>query len=204
MIINPKDLSASAIYHIITQTLIPRPIAWALTENKSGNFNLAPFSYFAGVSSAPPILMLSIGKKPDGTEKDTRINIKHSKKVVIHIAHGEQAHALNASSATKPYGDSEIEQLDLSLTMLENFSLPRLTDCYVAFGCELYEQLEIGDEQQAVFFVEVKTLYIADDKVSVTEKNRLKIDAHALNPIARLGGGEFSLIQKPFFLKRPK
>lgn len=202
MHIDPTDLSANAIYHIITQTLIPRPIAWVLTQNQSGNYNLAPFSYFTGVCSTPPILMLSIGKKPDGTEKDTRVNIKTSKKTVIHIASSAHNEALNDSSASLDYGESELERAELVLATFEGFDLPRLKDCAVAYGCELYEYLEIGHHQQGILFVEVKRLYINDEVVE-TDGKHLNISAEEIDPLARLGGGEYCKITNRFNLKRP-
>ena len=68
-----STLSANQRYHLMTQTIIPRPIAWVLTDSNNGSFNLAPFSYFTAVSSAPPMLMLSVGKKPNG-DKQRHVN----------------------------------------------------------------------------------------------------------------------------------
>ena len=70
-----SELSPNRVYYTMIQTLVPRPIAWVLTDNGNDSFNLAPFSYFNGVASDPPLLMISVGKKPDGTLKDTRTNI---------------------------------------------------------------------------------------------------------------------------------
>ncbi len=53
-------LAPTQIYHLMTQTVVPRPIAWALTESSEKEYNLAPFSYFTPVSSNPPVLMLSV------------------------------------------------------------------------------------------------------------------------------------------------
>ncbi|MBF0322089.1 MAG: hypothetical protein HQL62_03935, partial [Magnetococcales bacterium] len=50
MEIDLRGLSANQVYHHMNQTLVPRPIAWVLTENASGSLNLAPFSYFNGVT----------------------------------------------------------------------------------------------------------------------------------------------------------
>jgi flavin reductase (DIM6/NTAB) family NADH-FMN oxidoreductase RutF len=58
-----SDFTAAQRYHLMTQTIIPRPIAWALTDSDNGSYNLAPFSYFTAVSSEPALLMLSVGKK---------------------------------------------------------------------------------------------------------------------------------------------
>lgn len=73
MDINLDDLSSTEVYYTMTETLVPRPIAWVLSENLSGSYNLAPFSYFTAVCSNPPLIMISVGKKPDGSPKDTGV-----------------------------------------------------------------------------------------------------------------------------------
>ena len=71
-----STLSPTQAYHTVIQTLIPRPVAWVLSENDNSSLNIAPFSYFTAVSSEPPILMFSVGKKPsDHQRKDTARNI---------------------------------------------------------------------------------------------------------------------------------
>jgi len=42
MDINLDDLSSTEVYYTMTETLVPRPIAWVLSENLSGSYNLAP------------------------------------------------------------------------------------------------------------------------------------------------------------------
>ena len=74
MYLNLSDLSASQVYHTLTQTLIPRPVAWVLSDSGNDGLNLAPFSYFNAVCSDPPLVMISVGKKPDGNQKDTCSN----------------------------------------------------------------------------------------------------------------------------------
>jgi flavin reductase (DIM6/NTAB) family NADH-FMN oxidoreductase RutF len=43
------------IYITMTQTVIPRPIAWILSENPDQSLNLAPYSYFNAVCSDPMV-----------------------------------------------------------------------------------------------------------------------------------------------------
>ena len=69
MIVELHSLTPAQVYLHMIQVLVPRPIAWVLSENASGSFNLAPFSYFNAVCSDPPLIMLSVGKKPDGSFK---------------------------------------------------------------------------------------------------------------------------------------
>lgn len=198
-----SEFSSSERYHLMTQTIIPRPIAWALTDSGNNSYNLAPFSYFTAVSSQPALLMLSVGKKGNGDNKDTLTNILNNNKMVIHIAANQQAELVTQTAKTLAHGESEIVDAGLTTTDFEQFSLPRLSDCDVAFGCELYEIKQLGDAQQTLIFVEIKQLYINDRVVSKDAKERLKIDAGKISPLARLGGGEYAAIAEPFTLQRP-
>ena len=121
MILDFEELTASQRYFQTIQTLLPRPIAWVLSENEGGGFNLAPFSYFTAVCSEPPLVMFSAGKKSETEFKDTVANIKVRKHFVIHIPSRNDLKAMNASSATLPAGVSEVEQLGLKLVEFDGF-----------------------------------------------------------------------------------
>ncbi len=145
MNLNIAEFSPNQRYHLMTQTIIPRPIAWALTDSGNSSFNLAPFSYFTAVSSAPPILMLSVGKKPNGGDsKDTLVNIINNKQVVIHITSAQHAALVTQTSQTLAHGESELTEAKIATTEFVGFSLPRIAQCDIAYGCELYEIKELG------------------------------------------------------------
>lgn len=204
MNLNFSDYSPNQRYHLMTQTIIPRPIAWALTDSGNGSFNLAPFSYFTAVSSAPPILMLSVGKKPNGDDKDTLANVINNKKMVIHIASEQHASLVTQTAQTLAHGESELTASEIETTDFANFSLPRVAQCDIAYGCELYEIKALGDVPQSLIFVEVKQVYINDNIADVDERQRIKVHADKILPLARLGGAEYATINKPFDITRPK
>ena len=189
------------------QTVIPRPIAWVLSENESGNFNLAPFSYFTAVASDPALIMFSIGKKLDEDQqdinKDTLKNIQNRKDFVVHIAHAELVNELNASAANLAYGESELDSSGLSTTPMDDFRLPRVTEAKIAFACSLYEIKEIGNKPMSLVFGEIHNAYICDSIIEQQE-NRNSINANALNPLARLGGNDYTSIQAALTIDRPK
>jgi flavin reductase (DIM6/NTAB) family NADH-FMN oxidoreductase RutF len=203
MILQLDQYSANATYFLMTQTLLPRPIAWVLSENETGNYNLAPFSYFNAICSEPPLIMLSIGKKPDGTEKDTRRNIKQRKHFTVHIADARSLDALNQSSATLDKNESELEQLQLTTTGFEGAALPRLSACKIAYACTLHAIHEIGTLPQAVIYGEVKSIYIDDSIVTSNDKGRIKVHADRLQPISRLGADEYMQAGEVISIKRP-
>ena len=201
MNIDFSTLSPNQTYHTIIQTIIPRPIAWVLSENGNGSLNLAPFSYFTPVSSAPPILMISVGNKSANQKKDTARNIIEKKRCVVHIADQSLVEPMNASAQPLGNNESEIELLGLETTEFEGSTLPRLKDASVAYACELYEMKEMGDAPMSLLFLEIKHAYISDEIAAQNEKH-LSIDASKLDPVARLGGNDYAGLSEPYTLER--
>ena len=219
MDIDLAALPANEIYHLMTQTVIPRPIAWILTMNQagkvdpgsvesdisgSGSYNLAPFSFFNALASAPPTLMVSIGKKPDGHLKDTRANLTTGQSCVVHIAGSRQASLVSESSRTLDYGDSEVEATGMTLVTFEGFPLPRLAECQIAMGCEVAEVIELGPVPQAILLLTMKRLFISDAAVATDAKGRMKVLAQVIDPLARLGANEYAGLGDIIKLDRPQ
>lgn len=191
MIIDLTELSQSKVYHAMTQTVVPRPVAWVLSEHENGKLNLAPFSFFNAVCSSPPVVMLSVGRKPDGSDKDTFRNIVERKKFVIHLAHPELAPQMTKSAKTLPDGESELELVDMDTVAFDGFELPRLKDTRIAFACELYKLDSIGDNDQNLVFGKLSRIWLDEDVVTEDDKGRMKVLADKLDPLGRLGGSEY-------------
>jgi flavin reductase (DIM6/NTAB) family NADH-FMN oxidoreductase RutF len=218
MILNFERLSSAECYFAMVQAIIPRPIAWVLTDNGKpdgidgvngkARFNLAPFSFFTGVCSDPPLLMISVGKKSDGDEigqlKDTRRNIAQHKKFVVHIASSDLLDPLNESAVTLNYGVSEVELLGLATEPFDDFELPRLTVCSIAMACTLYKLDELGNTPQALIYGEIHKMYINEVVLDLSRPQRLIIDPQKLNPLARLGGGLYTRLGELLIAPRPK
>ena len=204
MILDLSQLKPAQVYFHMIQTLIPRPIAWVLSEIDQGKYNLAPFSYFNAVCSDPPLIMLSVGKKPDGSFKDTRVNIEQRRDFVVHIAHRDMLQDLNQSSATLDADVSELDQLGIETTVFEGSRLPRIEACRIACACECYDIHELGSTPQSIIYGRVRHLYIDDAITSVNEKGRLKVHADKLEPIARLGADEYMSFGEVIRMARPK
>jgi len=193
MQIKLDDLSTPQTYFTMTQAVIPRPIAWILSENEDASFNLAPFSYFNAVCSDPPMVMVSIGLQVDGSKKDSLRNIRQRSQYVIHIASSDQLPELNQSSATLPPGESEVLANNLQTTPVEGFHMPRLSDCKIALMCERYQIQTIGNNnQQSLLFGEIREIYVDDSCVEINDQGRLKILADQVRPLSRLGASQFA------------
>lgn len=214
MQLNFSELSQNQRYHLLTQTVVPRPIAWVLTENKSTNteeaasYNLAPFSFFNAVAAEPPILMLGFTHKSDGSSKDTWQNLLEQKTCTIHLASIEQLDALVETSAELPYGASEVEKNNLHLANFDNSALPRLKDAPVAFACKLHSHQTFGDDiasvGSGVVFCEIMHIYINDEVCSQNEKGHIIVDPIKYSPPARLGGQNYATMLELQEKQRPK
>ena len=207
MIIDFTSQTPTQIYHLMTQSIAPRPIAWILTENDADNatdpYNLAPFSYFNAVASNPPMVMVSIGVQPNGDPKDTLSNIQRTGKMVIHIASAHHIDALNQSSASLPYGESELPDSQMTTEPFDGFELPKLKSARVALACELDHTHLISSSPQTLVFAQIKMAFFDESITEQDQKGRLKINAEKLAPIARLGGNEYALLGKFINKKRP-
>jgi flavin reductase (DIM6/NTAB) family NADH-FMN oxidoreductase RutF len=198
------ELSPPQVYQQMVQTLIPRPVAWVLSRNRDGGLNLAPFSYFNAVCSDPPLIMLSIGHKPDGSPKDTRLNIQERGDFVVHIAHRELAGVLTETSATLAEGESELGRSGLRTVAFEGFGLPRLADCRIAYGCERYEVREIGGARQALILGRLRRMFVDDSVLSRDAEGRTRVAADRVDPLGRLGGTEYVTFGEILRVPRPE
>jgi len=182
MIIDYKDKELTEKYQLMAQTIIPRPIAWIVTKSKSGVLNIAPFSYFTGLSSNPPTMIVSIGHKSDGSQKDTLKNIRETKKCTICMVDEKSLEKMHFSSKELGENESEAKVFDIKTKdIFEDFP-PMVADVPSAFFCELYQEIELKDSKTIPLIVEIKAQFI-DDKI-IKDIEKITID---FEPVARVG-----------------
>lgn len=195
MILDCDGFESNLVYHVMVQTIIPRPIAWVLSDNGNASYNLAPFSFFNGVSSDPPLLMISIGRKPDGIRKDTWVNIEERKFFVVHIPPVELIQQMVDSSAPLEHGESEVTRVGAQLRATDGFALPRVIGPKAAFFCEKHQIFEVGNGPQGLILGRIRKIWMEDDVIR-RQDGRVYVDAEKLNPVARLGGEYYTLLGK--------
>ncbi len=183
-----------ALYELMVQTFVPRPIAWVLTENENGSHNIAPYSFTALVDIAPPTLVFSAGKKDPNTLKDSWANLVRTKQCVVHIPSVANADAVNNSAANLPTGASEADTYKIDTTAFEGFSLPRITDAPVAYGCTLREVVELGTLPVGLLVLEVQNLFVTQKAVERVDGDIFHIDEKAINPLTRMGKTKFGTL----------
>jgi flavin reductase (DIM6/NTAB) family NADH-FMN oxidoreductase RutF len=138
-----KRLSPDELYDILTDWVAPRPIAWVSTLSKECVVNLAPFSFFNLVCDQPPVLMLSISKKEDGTRKDTARNILDSGEFVVNFLEMRLLKKARQTAKDFPPHVSELEVVKLTPEPSTIVKPPRVKECPASFECKLLEHREL-------------------------------------------------------------
>ncbi len=201
MLLDFSKLPAREVYGWMTSAIAPRPIAWVSTIAADGRTNLAPFSFFQGVTSNPPTLMFVPVNNRAGEPKDTVRNIRQVPEFVVHVVPFSLAEPMNASAATLPYGESEFEKFAIATVPSTKVRPPRVATAPVAFECTLHQIVEIGEGPLAaqVVFGRIHLVHVSDDVLGPDGR----IDAAKLDLIGRLSGDWYCRTTERFTVKRP-
>ncbi|MEA3492381.1 MAG: flavin reductase family protein [Campylobacterota bacterium] len=181
MLIDYTDTNAVENYKLMAQTIIPRPIAWVVTENDEV-INVAPFSYFTGLSSNPPTMIFSVGHKSDGTPKDTLYNLRKNGKCTVCMVKPEDLEMMHFSSKEMQSDISEAKTFDIPLRSIIDGYPPMITGASVAFVCDLYSEVDLAQSKTIPLIVEIKHQFIDDGCIS--DRERMTID---MDVLARVG-----------------
>ena len=179
MQIDPALQSNADNYKLLTNLVVPRPIAWVSTLSQSGVVNLAPFSFFNALCSDPVYLIISVGRNDKGELKDTEKNIQSSGEFVVNMVTEDLFDAMNISAADFPPDQSELEAAQLHTAPSVHIKTPRVAQAQVSFECKLFSAQQLGANM--LFIGQVVMFHVADALIG----ERLRINKFA--PIGRLG-----------------
>src|SRR5450432_1473062 len=144
MQIDPARQTGADNYKLLTNLVVPRPIAWITSVSQTGVVNLAPFSFFNAVGSKPLYLVVSIGRRDDGTPKDTARNIESSGEFVVNMVSEDLLRQMNLSAADFPPDQSELTAAGLNAAPSVKVKPPRLNEAQVSLECKLFKSQALG------------------------------------------------------------
>lgn len=206
-------MSTRDAYRLMTDLVAPRPIAWLSTIGVDGRPNLAPYSYFQAVCSAPPTVVIALGRRADGTPKDSLRNILETRRFTVCHVSEEVTESMNASSAAYEPGVDEGAALDLEMSTEEGLFAPRVSACLAALGCVLQQAIPLGEgvgrgapnsPSTTLVIARVERFYLKPGLVKRNHKGHLlPLDPGALKAVGRLGGLSYTTTQGHFDLPRP-
>src|SRR5215510_13173869 len=140
MDLDPASLSIPDRYKLLIGLIVPRPIAFVSTVSPDGRLNLAPFSFFNGLSSEPMSLLFCPANKPDGSEKDSLRNAKPvdeagTGEFVVNVVAEEFERKMAAAAEPLPYGESEFALSGLTPVPSAVVRPPRVLESPASFEC---------------------------------------------------------------------
>lgn len=200
MQIDPKDYSSAQIYHLMTSVIVPRPIAWVSTVSKDGVPNLAPFSYFSGITSTPPLVSIAAGRR-HGARKDTTNNASSTGELVINIVTEAQLENMVRTSGEYPPELDEIELVGVTPLPSIKVKAPRIAEAPIQLECRTRQILEISPGIVDLIIAEIVLVHVAD---GIPVSDNLFIPTESFQPVARLGGQRYATLGSIRDIERPR
>jgi len=177
----------------------PRPIGWISSMSRQGEINLAPYSFFNGLTDHPPTVMFASEGR-----KDSVVFAEETKEFVCNLATWDLREQMNGTSAPFARGVNEMEKTGLAAAPSRMVKPPRVKDSPCALECKLLQTLSLKDLDgrpldRHVVFGQVVGVHI-DDRFL---RNGL-LDTAAMKPIARCGYHEYAVVESVFAMVRPE
>jgi flavin reductase (DIM6/NTAB) family NADH-FMN oxidoreductase RutF len=177
----------------------PRPIGWISTLGKNGVVNLAPYSFFNAVSEDPHFLMFGSGGR-----KDSQRNAEETGEFVCSLATYELREAMNRTSVQVAADVDEMQLVGLTPAPSRLVAPPRVKESPVAFECRYWRTIDLPGRNgkpgtNAIVLGQVIGIHIADEAIV-----NGRVDVTRLKPIARLGYGDYAVVDEVFTLARSK
>ena len=202
MIINPSEHEYRDIYKLMVGVIVPRPIAFVSTVSADGIRNLAPFSFFTGISANPPVICFSpMVRGSDGTRKDTLLNIEAVKEFVVNVVSEEFAEKMNICAAEFPPEVDEFEVSGLTPVASDLVRPPRVQESHISMECRLVKIVEVSAKPLGGSLVIGEVLRFHVDDALIDD---YKIDPDKLHAIGRMGGPTYTRTTDLFDMVRPK
>ena len=183
--------------------VVPRPIGWISSMDANGRVNLAPYSFFNAVASAPPMVMFSgNGLHGEGGLKDSVKNAGETGEFVCNLATWELREQMNASSGMLPRDVDEFEVAKLTPVPSKLVRPPRVAESPAHLECVWLKTVPLPsddpDEPNNVVFGKVVGIHI-DESIILDGM----INMNVFRPIARLGYMDYTVVDSVFTMRRP-
>lgn len=191
-----QSLDETRCYALLAGAVVPRPIAWVSSLTEGNTVNLAPFSCYTFVSTVPPLVAVSCGRK-FGAVKDTVANASRSGEFVVNVASYEMLDSLHESSAEFPADVSEAATLGVEMVACKAIEVPRVARAAVSMECKTRDIIEFGTLRSQLLIGEVVWFHVRDD---CYENGRIKTTS--MDPICRIGGPNYARLG-PIDTKKP-
>jgi flavin reductase (DIM6/NTAB) family NADH-FMN oxidoreductase RutF len=177
-------LPPTECYKLLVSTVVPRPIAWVVSQDAQGVVNAAPFSFFNAFSGNPPVVGFGCGPRPDKAPKDTLANIRALGQFTVCLVPNQLAQQMNVTAVEFESVIDEIAEAGLTTKPSLKVKTPRIAESPVAMECEVFQIVPLGDH--ALVLGRMLAMHVRDDCVLDPAKHY--IDTPKLELIGRMHG----------------
>lgn len=176
----------------------PRPIGWISSVSADGEVNLAPYSYFNGVSSRPDLVMFA----SEGV-KDSVANIRQTGEFVANHVGFHLARQMNMTSVNAPHGIDEFEVAGLTQLASRLVKPPRVGEALAALECKFVQEIALTDHKgksanSFMIIGEVVGVHIDESAI-----RNGRFDVASARPVSRLGYRDYGGPDGYFEMIRP-
>ena len=194
----PDELPPRDAYRLMLSVVAPRPIAWVSTIGADGTLNLAPFSFFNGVSAQPPVVSVAIGPRRGGGDKDTIANVRSTGELVVNVVSEAMAEAMVKTSGDYEADVDEFDLAGFAKVPSDAVKPFRVKESPLAFECGVLQIVRVGEPATSLILAEVLVVHAADEILT----DGLP-DAQKFRPLARLGGIAYARLGDRIEIPRP-
>ena len=199
-------------YSPLKALIAPRPIGWISSQSKEGAANLAPYSFFNGVSELPPMVMFAAapdrrppqpGAKETG-QKDSLTNILETGGFGVNIVSLDLAAKMVETAKNLPSDADEFEAAGLTKKTGEILDIPLVADSPAQLECRYYTHITLPDYHTADKTIP-GTVMVIGEVVGIHIDARFieegKLDVSRYQPMARLGYSDYAAISSVFEMR---
>ena len=179
--------------------IVPRPIGWISTISGDGVVNLAPYSFFNGVASAPAVVMFCPG---GAARKDSLANVEETGEFVVNVATDGQREQMNETSAVVGPEIDEFALAGLEPLPSRVVKPPRVAGAPVHMECRHLQTIVLPSDYPGApnHMVLGLVVGIHIDEAILTDG---MVDMAKFRPIARLGYMDYTVVDNVFTMMRP-
>jgi flavin reductase (DIM6/NTAB) family NADH-FMN oxidoreductase RutF len=184
MLFDFATLPPQDCYKLVVSTVVPRPIAWVVTQDADGVVNAAPYSFFNAFSDNPVVIGIGCGPKAPGALKDTAANIRAIGQFTVCLVPEEAIHAMNATAVDFAPGVDELKEAGLTALPSARIKPPRIAESPVALECETFQLVPAG--HHTIVLGRVLAVHVRDD--CVIDPVKCYVDTPKMNLVGRMHG----------------
>jgi flavin reductase (DIM6/NTAB) family NADH-FMN oxidoreductase RutF len=165
--------------------------------------NLAPYSQWQNLTFDPPMVMFAANRYPDGRCKDTVVNAQTTGWFVWNMATWALREAVNISAMALAPEEDEFIRAGVSKAASVHCAAPRVAESPAHFECRYLSTHTLeGDSPVGtvdVVFARVERIHVDDAFIGADGK----LDIGKLEPIARMGYYDYTVVRDVFEMRIP-